>query len=105
MVTKSAGIRGGGLRKLSAAIGLPGVKARACQFIADAANSGIPLIGGPDMNPGDASPLTAGTGFPILKTAPLYLPYTSIFSDLYEFDGMYVYVATGDVLYVLYEQG
>ncbi len=105
MTTKSAAIRGGGLQTLSAAIGLPGTKARAVQLIADAANSGTPLIGGFGMNPGDASPLTAGTGFPILKTAALYLPYVSIFSDIYEFDGIYVDVSQGDVLYVLWEQG
>jgi hypothetical protein len=105
MVTKSAGIRGGGLQTLAAAIGLPTVKARAVQFIADAGNSGIPLIGGANLNPGDASPLGVGSGFPILKTAPLYLPYASVWTDLYDLSGIYVYVATGDVLYVLYEQG
>ena len=105
MITKSAGIRGGGLQTLSAALGLVGVKARAAQLIGDAANSGTPLIGGPGFNPGDASPATVGTGFPILKTAYLYLPYLSVWTDIYDFDHIWVYVAQGDVLYILYEQG
>lgn len=105
MVTKSAAIRGGGLQTLAAAIGLPTAKARAVQLIAAVGNSGTPLIGGANMNPGDASPSTAGTGFPILATTPLYLPYASVWTDLYDFSGIYVYVNTGDVLYVLYEQG
>ena len=105
MVTPSAAIRGGGLQKLSAALGKPGVKAKAAQLIGDSANSGTALIGGPGMNPGDASPLTAGTGFPIMKTAYLYLPYLSIFTDVYDFDNIWVYVAQGDILYILYEQG
>jgi hypothetical protein len=106
MVTKSGAVRGGGLQTLAAALGIGAtVKARAVQLIADAANSGIPLIGGPTMNPGDASPLTAGTGFPILKTAALYLPYSSIWTEMYDFGEIYVYVATGDVLYVLWENG
>ena len=106
MVTKSAAISGNSqVQTLSAAIGLPGVKARAVQLIGNSTNSGTPLIGGFGMNPGDASPLTAGNGFPISKTAYLHLPYSSVWTDLYDFDHIYVYVAQGDVLYVLYEQG
>lgn len=105
MVTISAAVNGGGLQALSAALNLSGVKCRALQFVAASANSGTPLVGGHDMNPGDASPLTAGNGFPVMKTAYLYLPYISIFSDMYDMDHIYIYVAPGDTLYVLYEQG
>lgn len=105
MVTKSAAIRGGGLQKLSVAIGLPGVKARAVQLIGDSLNSGSPLIGGSNLAPGDESPAVAGNGFPIGKAAPTYLPYSSVWTDLYEFDNIYVFLNTGDILYVLYEQG
>lgn len=105
MVTQSGAITGGGLQTLAAGLGLPGVKARAIQFVAASANSGTPLVGGYNMNPGDASPLTAGNGFPVMKTAYLYLPYISLFSDMYQMDNMYVYVAPGDTLYVLFELG
>lgn len=106
MVTKSGAVRGGGLQTLAAALGLGStVKARAVQLIAASNNSGTPLIGGPNMNPGDASPSTAGTGFPILATSPLYLPYSSVWTELYDFSQIYVYVNVGDVLYVLYELG
>lgn len=107
MVTKSARIlnTGGGAITLGAALGLTGVKARAVQLIGDSLNSGSPLIGGFGMTPGDESPAVAGTGFPIGKTAPLYLPYTAVWTDMYDFDHMYVFVNVGDILYILYEQG
>lgn len=106
MVTKSARIAStGGVVSLSVAIGLAGVKARAAQFIGDSLNSGSPLIGGFGMTTGDASPAVSGTGFPIGKTSPTYLPYSSVWSDVYDFDQIYVFVAPGDILYVLYEQG
>lgn len=105
MVTKSAAITGGGLQSLATALGLLTVRARAIQFIAKSDNSGQPLVGGPDLNPGDVSPATTGSGFPVLKTAPLYLPYVSVWTDMYDFAGIYVYCEPGDTLYVLYELG
>ena len=98
MHTNSAVISGGGIRSLATALGLgTTIKARAIQFIADSANSGIPTVGGAN--------LASGNGFPVLKTAPLYLPYTAIWTDVYDFTQVFVDVASGDKLYALWENG
>ena len=101
MVTKSAIINGGGLQSLAAAIGKPNVKARAVQLVASGAGA---LIGGADLDPGTLSPVVpSSNGFPIPQTNPLYLPYSAVWTDLYDFAGIFVYVPGGVEVSVLYE--
>ena len=102
MTTKSANIAGGGKQTIGAAIGKTGVRARAVQLNASGAGC---LIGGSEVDPGSASPVVAATGFPVPSTRELYLPYSAIWTDMYEFDQMYVYVPNGVTLDLLYEQG
>lgn len=99
MITKSFTISGAGVQSIGAALNVTGVKAKAVQLVPASGNSNSCLLGGTEV--------TDAVGFPLpaTQTTPLYLPYASIWTDLYDFDNMYVYVASGDKLAILYEQG
>ncbi len=99
MTTQSGLISGGGKQTLGAALGVPGTRARFVTLV------GTGLIGGSDLDPGSASPVVHATGYPISATLPVELPLMTEQFDLYDFDNIYVYVADGSTVSVLYGQG